>query len=173
MLTYGDVGTPVDELEEEFAPLQGTFCDVEAGSWWHGGSKNCQKRGTFSEKETSAQFKVCAAQASAAYNKRSAFVLFTMLQNLRSRIEPPGALNGLLPPPQVQCSQLWYLICLFASSRLSGSATCLQERIAAAKRWLERQSESVIFMYGHSVFWRTFFAHTDTLRNCEYRLLHW
>ena len=91
MLTYGDVGTPVDELEEEFAPLKGNFCDVEAGSWWHGGGKNCQKKGTFSEKETSAQFKVRAARAPATYHERSAFVSFTMLQNLWSRVGPPDA----------------------------------------------------------------------------------
>lgn len=49
----------------------------------------------------------------------------------------------------------------------------LQERIALAKRWLERQPESVIVLYGHSVFWKTFFAHNESMRNCEYRVLHW
>jgi hypothetical protein len=60
-----------------------------------------------------------------------------------------------------------------AVSLLTDVMLPMQERIASAKRWLERQPESVIFMYGHSVFWKTFFAHTETLRNCEYRLLHW
>lgn len=49
----------------------------------------------------------------------------------------------------------------------------VQERLAAAKRWLERQPEKVVFMYGHSVFWKTFFAHSESLANCEYRIIHW
>lgn len=49
----------------------------------------------------------------------------------------------------------------------------VQERIAQAKRWLERQPESVIVLYGHSVFWKAFFSHEESMRNCEYRVLHW
>jgi hypothetical protein len=58
MLTHGDVGTPVSELVEEFSPLRDCFADVQEGAWWHGGSKNCKSRGTFSEKESTSQFKV-------------------------------------------------------------------------------------------------------------------
>eukprot|EP00892_Ulva_mutabilis_P007953 jgi/Ulvmu1/552/UM001_0560.1 len=49
----------------------------------------------------------------------------------------------------------------------------IKERIAHAKRWLERQPESVIVLYGHSVFWKSFFSHEESMRNCEYRVLHW
>jgi hypothetical protein len=59
MLTYGDVGTPVCELSEEFPPLTSCFSDVKhEGPWWHGGSKNCKRKGMFGEKESTAQFKV-------------------------------------------------------------------------------------------------------------------
>lgn len=49
----------------------------------------------------------------------------------------------------------------------------LQARITAAKLWLEQQSEQIVFLYGHSVFWKAFFAQEEHLRNCEYRVVHW
>jgi hypothetical protein len=49
----------------------------------------------------------------------------------------------------------------------------LQARITAAKLWLEQQSEQIVFLYGHSVFWKTFFQAEDYLKNCEYRVIHW
>ena len=63
--------------------------------------------------------------------------------------------------------------CSCSISTLATQRLYMQERIARAKRWLEKQQESVIFLYGHSVFWKSFFAHAETLRNCEYCLLHW
>jgi hypothetical protein len=63
VLTYGDVGTPVLELRNEFSPLKGCFGDVKDGAWWHGGSKNCQEKGVFHEKESSPQFKVWTTDA--------------------------------------------------------------------------------------------------------------
>lgn len=49
----------------------------------------------------------------------------------------------------------------------------MQNRIAEAKRWLERQPEKVIFLFGHSVFWKTFFKLPSSLKNCEYKVMHW
>lgn len=49
----------------------------------------------------------------------------------------------------------------------------VQERVAAAKRWLEQQRERVVFLYGHSVFWRHFFQQSESMKNCEYRVIHW
>lgn len=60
-----------------------------------------------------------------------------------------------------------------AGFQCAENVMAMQERLAAAKRWIERQPEKVVFMYGHSVFWKTFFAHTESLANCEYRIIHW
>jgi hypothetical protein len=154
MLTYGDVGTPVCELSEEFPPLSGCFSDVkQEGPWWHGGSKNCKRKGVFGEKETTAQFKVRCLTWSR---------MCGCAGGLQDGLHDSACLTDLEP------TACFTVVHIYMTRWQS-----MQERIAAAKRWLDRQPESVIFLYGHSVFWRAFFAHSDTLRNCEYRLLHW
>ena len=74
---------------------------------------------------------------------------------------------------QLRCSLARPTACEPTESKAANFGNGVQERIAAAKRWLERQPEAVIFLYGHSVFWKAFFAHSEALRNCEYRLVHW
>ena len=173
VLTHGDVGTPAAELVHEFAPLKGCFADVKDGPWWHGGQSNCQKQGAFTDKESSARFKVCPH-----LHHLTAFIGPGLLPTVLACRAVPRHQNLQHSNTRLghfvhACCTRWQRMCTTFLSRDLSTAHGVQERIAAAKRWLEKQREGVIFLYGHSVFWKTFFSQAESLRNCEYRLMHW